>query len=85
MYVCNTSSQGLNDAGSCALISPCYTMKTLLQTIKLISKMDDHLKIISQLTFFNTIVVCEFNNEVIIFWSKASHCFTPLAIIRTVI
>lgn len=82
MYV---TPQGFNDAGSCALISPCLTMKTLLQTIKLISKMDDHLKIISHLIFFNTIVVCEFNNKVIIFWSKASHRFTPLAVIRTAI
>ena len=52
--------------------------------IYLIIKIDHHLKIISQLIFFDTIVVCEFNNKVIIFWSKASHCFTPLAIIRTV-
>lgn len=47
-------------------------------------KMGDHLKIISQLILFNSIVVCQFNNKMIIFWSKASHCFAPLAIIRTV-
>ena len=48
-------------------------------------KMCDHLEIISQLILFNAIVLCQFNNKMIIFWSKASHCFAPLSIIRTVI
>lgn len=43
-----------------------------------------HQEVIAKLILSNSIVVCQFSNKMVIFWTKANHCLAPLPIVGAV-
>ena len=64
-------------------IAKCLSTAFLKKDLRWLLLKTSYLEIVSHSICFNSIIICQFNHEMVILTSITNHCFTPFTIIGT--